>query len=458
MSYAQIEKFIFEKVAETKLPSVSIALVKDQDVIWSHAVGHKNLENGAAATPRTLYGIGSVTKSFTVLAVLKLVEQGKLSLDDPIDKYVPFPVKPFGEPIRIWHLLSHTSGIPALGHAEAVIRAVMGDSDKWIPAASHHDLLAFLSDAGDWVHSKPGERWFYLNEGYELVGAAIEKVSGMSLVDFLQQNILQPLGMTRSLFRKEDLDKDLDVAVPYINAMDGRRIPSSYPYGSVVAAGGLVSSVLDMARVVSMYLNWGAYAGGQLVSKASLENMQTPRIATPQKDGPFGQYEYALGLGVLPDFLGRRLVAHSGSVGTATAYMGFIPAEKLGAVVLANSSGYSPGWIGQYALAMMLGEDPEQLPFVKSDRQLSELTGRYETYHGTTRVEVRKAGDFLMSVSTGKFGSMTTPWIPVNLEGNRRTFYTLSGGNKIYAEFILEEGRTTLVYERYAYRKTGDLT
>jgi CubicO group peptidase (beta-lactamase class C family) len=354
-------------------------------------------------------------------------------------------------------LLSHTSGIPALGHAEAVIRAAMGDSDKWIPAASSDDLLAFLQNADEWVLNKPGERWFYLNEGYELAGAAVAEVSGMPFVDYVRENVLLPLGMERSVFKKDDLDKDIDVAVPYINAQDGKRIPSTYPFGSVNAAGGLVSSVIEMAKVVSMYLNWGTYPGGQLVKKESLENMQTARVPTPQKDNPFGQYAYGLGLGVLPNFLGRPLVGHSGSVGTATAYMGFIPAEKIGVVVLANSSGYAPSAMGQYALAMMLDKDPETLPFVKNDRLMSELTGNYETYMGTTKVQIRKAGDFLMAVSQGKFGGNTIPFIPVNLEGNKRTFYTLAGGNKIYAEFILEEDKTTLVYERYAYRKTGDL-
>jgi CubicO group peptidase (beta-lactamase class C family) len=457
MTYAQLEKFLFEKVSETSLAGTTLALIKDQEVVWSGAVGFKNLELGLAATPDTLYGIGSVTKSFTVLAALLLEEAGKLSLDDPIDKYVPFPVKPFGEEIKLWHLLSHTSGIPALGHAEAVIGAAIGDADVWIPAASHNDLLAFLQDAAGWVQNKPGERWYYLNEGYELVGAVIEKVSGMPLADFVKQNILLPLGMTRSTYHKADFDKDIDAAVPYINASDGKRIPSGYAWGSINAAGGLISSVHEMAKIVSMYLNWGAYPGGRLLSKASLEKMQTPRIDTPPKENPFGQYRYALGLGVTPNFLGRRLVGHSGSVGTATAYMGFIPDEKVGVVALVNGSGYSPSFMGQYGLAMLLGEDPEKLPYVKTDRLLTELTGNYETYKGTTRVTVKKAGDFLMMVSPGKYGTSTTPLIPVSIEGNKRTFYTLSSNSKVYGEFTVEPDKTTFVFERYAYRKTGSI-
>ncbi|MEM5775151.1 MAG: serine hydrolase domain-containing protein, partial [Anaerolineaceae bacterium] len=89
MSYTQLEKFLFEKVSETNLASAAVALVKDQQVIWSRAVGYKSLEMGLPATPDTLYAIGSVSKSFTVLAALTLVEQGKISLEDPIDRYVP---------------------------------------------------------------------------------------------------------------------------------------------------------------------------------------------------------------------------------------------------------------------------------------------------------------------------------------------------------------------------------
>jgi len=113
--------------------------------------------------------------------------------------------------------------------------------------------------------------------------------------------------------------------------------------------------------------------------------------------------------------------------------------------------------MGQYALALELGEDPEKLTFVKTDRLLKELTGNYATYMGTTKVTVQKAGDLLVVVSPGKYGTTTTPLIPLNLEGNHRTFYTLSGNAKLYPEFTIEKDRITFVFERYAYRKTGDL-
>jgi len=457
MSFIDIEKFIYEKVKETKLPSVTAGLIKDGNVIWSHAVGYRNLENSESATTRSIYGIGSVTKSFTSLAVMQLVEQGVLSLDDPVEKYLPFDVKPFGELIRIKHFLSHTSGIPALGYAEAVIRATVGDHERWIPAATSNDLITFMRDAGDWVLAKPGERWFYLNEGYELIGAIIANVSCMTYEDYITQRILKPIGMQHSFYSKKKAESDPEFAIPYAAMPEGKRMPSTYPYSSVAAAGGLISSVEDMLRCVEMYLNWGEVNGVQLVSRKSIEEMSTPRIATPQKDNPFGPYDYGYGLGILANFYGQTLVGHSGSVGVATAYMGFIPGKKLGVVVLANGSGYAPSLIGQYALAEALGEDPRAHPAIKIEDALEELTGNYETYKGTMKIQVRRSGDFLTVVALGKFGGNVTPLIPVSLEGDKRTFFTLGGASKTYADFTLDGDKATMVMERYAYHRTGKL-
>jgi len=388
---------------------------------------------------------------------MQLVEQGKLSLDDPVSKYLPFDVKPFGEAILLRHFLSHTSGIPALGYAEAAIRATIGDHARWLPAATSRDLITFMADAGDWLLSKPGERWFYLNEGYELIGAVIEKVSGMRYEDYISQHILKPIGMEHSFFSKQKAESDPEFAVPYATMPDGKRMPSTYPYHSVAAAGGLISSAEDMIQYVNMYLNCGKVNGVQLAGRKSIEEMSTPRIPTPQKENPFGPYNYGYGLGILANFYGQTLVGHSGSVGVATAYMGFIPEKQVGVVVLANGSGYAPGLMGQYALAVALGEDPTAHPAIHVEDALEELTGNYHTYKGTTKIQVRRSGDLLHVVAMGKFGGNVTPLIPVSLEGNKRTFYTLGGAGKTYADFILEGEKATLVMERYAYHRTGKL-
>jgi CubicO group peptidase (beta-lactamase class C family) len=221
MSFAKLEDFIFTKMSETKLPGLSVAIVEGGEVIWAKAFGFRDLECGLAATPHTLYGIGSVTKSFTALSIMQLAEQGKLNVDDPVDTYVPINIRPGGESIRISHLMSHSSGIPALAYAEAVIRGATGAGENWFPIASCSDLLTFMTDAQDWALTRPGERWFYLNEGYAILGYIIEKCSGIPYEEYVQQHVLAPLGMERSFFSKEEVEKDPDAATPYIITREG---------------------------------------------------------------------------------------------------------------------------------------------------------------------------------------------------------------------------------------------
>lgn len=456
MALEKFAEFVFEKMTETKLPGLSVAAVRGKEIIWQRAFGFRDLALGLPATPRTLYGIGSVTKSFTALAIMQLVEKGMLSLDDPVERHVPLKVRPGGEPILIRHLLSHTSGIPALAYAEAVIRGVTGAGGQRLPIAGVSDLLPFMAGAQDWAVAHPGERWFYLNEGYVLLGAIIERCAEVPYETYIKQNVLEPLGMVRSYFRKEEVEKDPDVATPYVVTRDGERVASTYPYGAISSDGGLISGVLDLARYIAMYLGWGEIDGVRLVSQESVEEMETPQVTVPWQ-GPFEEEGYGYGLQVVPDFLGRKLIGHGGSVLVATAYIGFIPEEGVGIALLANGSGYPLANLGMYGLALMLGEDPEGLPFVKRDRVLSELVGTYETYRGTMRALVKRTGDLLSLEIRDKYTDLIVPLIPESVEGDVRMFYALSAGRRLPVEFRVREGEVDLIYERYLLRRTGDL-
>ncbi|MBT9152458.1 MAG: putative penicillin-binding protein PbpX [Firmicutes bacterium] len=456
MSFAKLEEFTFTKMSETKLPGLSMAIIKGDEVVWTRAFGYRDLERGLAATPHTLYGIGSVTKSFTALAIMQLAEQGKLSYDDYLEDYAPINVRPQGERIRLSHLMNHSSGIPALAYAEAVIRGVTGAGENWLPIASSADLFTFMSDAQDWTLARPGERWFYLNEGYALLGYVIEKCSGMPYEEYILRHVLAPLGMERSFFRKEQVEYDQDAAVPYIVAENGERKASNYSYGGLSADGALISSVLDLAPYVSMYLGQGEYHGRRVLSSELISLMATPQCALPQQS-PFGQGGYGFGLSVLPDFLGCKLVGHGGSVLVSTAYIGFIPEAKLGIAILANGSGYPLSQLGMYGLALMLGKDPDELPFVRQEKALNELIGTYETYRGTMKISVRRMGDLLTVETKDKYSSNIVPLLPENIFGSNRTFYTLSAGVKLPVEFRVDEAGVRLIYERYLLRKTGKL-
>jgi CubicO group peptidase (beta-lactamase class C family) len=457
METAKLENFIFEKLSETKLPGLSLALVRGDEIVWQRGFGFRDLSCGLPATPHTLYGIASVTKSFTCIAVMQLMEQGKLSLEDPIDVHIPYDLKSEGEPVRIWHLMSHSSGIPALAYAESVIRSVIGAGEHWLPIGSHSDMLTFMQEAEGWAISKPGERWFYLNEGYVLLGMLVEKCSGMPYQEFVKTRILRSLGMERSFFEKKEVEADQDAAVPYIITRDGERKPSVYPYGAISSDGGIISNVIDLAKYVSMFLGWGEFSDAQILSRESVEAMQVARVRTPLQ-GPFGEVGYGYGLGIVPDFYGRKLVSHGGNVGVATAYIAFIPEENVGIALLSNGEGYPLNNFGMFGLALMLGEDPESLPFVFRERALKGLEGTYETYKGTMQVQVKKSGDFLMIEIKDRYTDVIVPLIPVRLGKNLRTFYTLTNGNKLPVEFRVRKDQTDLIYERYYMKKTGDLT
>lgn len=455
MSFTQLEKFIFAKMSESKLPGLSAAVVVDGEIVWERAFGFRDISAGLTATPRTLYGIGSVTKSFTAIAIMQLAEGGKLSVDDPIDLHLPLTVRPTGDPIRIRHLLCHSSGIPALGYAEAAIRGATGAKKNWFPISSCSDMLTFMADAQNWTVSGPGERWFYLNEGYALLGGIIARCSGVSYEEYVHEHILSPLGMTRSFFAKEKVEQDHDAAVPYVITRDGERVASSYPYGGITADGALISNVGDLSRYITMYLNRGASAGCRILSPGSIEAMETMHIPLPYHS-PFGEAGYGYGLSQASDFLGHRLVGHGGSVLVATAYIGFIPQQGVGIALLANGSGYSLSQLGMYGLALLVEKDPDDLFFVRREKALSDLTGAYETYKGTMQAQVKQKGDFLFIEMKDRYTDIIVPLVPEAIEGEVRMFYTVSAGVKLPVEFRVHASGVDLIYERYLLRKTGE--
>ena len=441
-------------MSKTHLPAISVAAVENGQIIYSKGFGLRNRAYGLTATPNTLYAIGSVTKSFTALSIMQLFNEGKLSLDDPVSKYAPLELKSMGEPVKIWHLLTHSSGIPALAYAEAIIRYATGADGKWIPMATYDELFAFMQEAEKWALTKPGERWFYLNEGYLLLGYIIEKVSGVNYQKYVENNILEPLGMKRTFFGREKLESDPDAAVPYIITKEGEQKESVYVY-SLSADGGLISNVMDLARYIIMYLNRGEYNGNRILPPHLIEEMEKPRVKLPVQI--FGGEAYAYGLMTIPNFLGYKLVGHGGSVLTATAYIGYIPERKIGIALLANGSGYPLSQLGMYGLALMLGEDPEKLPFIKLERQLDSLTGRYQTYKGTMDAQVVKKGSFLCVIIKDKYMEEVVPLFPENLEGNVKTFYTLQGAGKLKVEFIVNGKDVDLLFERYRLKRVGAL-
>ena len=444
--FENLEGFILEKMSKTKIPGLSIAIAEGDETIYARGFGFRNLSSGLSATPRTLYGIGSVTKSFTALAILQLAEDGKINLDDPVEKYIPVKLGTFGENVSIHHLLTHSSGVPALAYAEAFIRGVLGLDHHWLPVAGPEDIIVFMRDAEKWAVSGAGENFFYLNEGYVLLGYIISKLSGISYEEYIRKRILEPLRMSRTFLSKSDIENDQDRATAYIVDREEKHIPSTFPFG-ITADGGLISNVLDLSNYMKMHIGRGKFEERKIVSSEMLELMEKPHINLPYE--VFGGESYGYGWMITPSFLGYKLVSHGGSVLVYTAYVGYIPEKRIGVALLANASGYLLSHIGVYALSQLLGVDPETAPFIKSDKILCILEGEYETYMGTMKAVVKKKGDLLYIEIRDKYTEETVPLIPDKLEEDRAIFYTISGGRRYTADFKIREDGIELIYERY---------
>lgn len=434
----RFERFVFEKMKKHRMPSVAVSVVKEGELIYSKAWGFSDLERKLKATPKTVYGIGSISKSFACLAVLKLAEEGKLSLNDPVEKYVPLKL----DGVKIHHLMSHTSGIPGLGYAEESIRQQIFGGDNFLPVADIDDLVMFMKGISEWYLFKPGERWFYLNEGYEILERTVEVVSGKSYKDFLREEIFKPLGLS-CRFLDEPSE---DFAAPYyVKGNEIRRAPSLG--GPMNGAGGIACSSEELA----MY-GYSFVSRKSVVSEEALSDMESPKVEIPIEI-PFGRYGYGYGLMVMGDFFGRKLVGHGGSVLVYTAQMFYSREEDISIAILSNSSGYSVKNLALYALSEIFGEDPEELPFAKTEKVFEKLTGEYHSYMSTIRAKVVRSADFLKMILKEDFEEMEVILVPEVLSEDSARFYTLMGGSKIPVEFFKKDGKVLMIYERYVLEK-----
>ena len=450
----KLESFILEKMIETKLPGLSMVLLHKGEVITRN-LGFKDLASHTPPGSGTLFGLGSITKVFTAVAIMQLRDKGLLGLDDPVSKYLELTLEPS---IRVKHLLSHSSGIPALGYSESKM------SPRWwldgYPITSLEDVLTFMQGSENWVQAQPGERWFYLNEGYILLGAIIERVSGQIYTTYIQEHILEPLGMKRSFFAREQVEQDPDYATPYLTERDGSFFVGTNLYSAIPAAGGLVSNANDMLRFARMLLADPALPA--LLSQDALSLMQTPVVALPQEDSRlFDASEaskqssfFGLGLQVHQDFLGHTVVAHGGGVMGGTTYLAFIPERQLAVVLLSNAHAYPMSQLALAALATLLDEDFCRLDFVRADDLLTRLEGNYASFRETMKVEVKRKGDGLELKLRFKHEDRLIYIFPMSLSKSHSRFRAFSGGRQLDVDFIHREAKLELIYERYTFRKT----
>lgn len=438
------------------LPGLSVAVVTTEGIAYVEGFGSRDLAGNRPATGDTLYGIGSVTKSFVGLAILQLQEAGMLHVDDPVTDHLDLGLGDdvFEEPIRLRHLLTHSSGFPSLGVSEELLARRLRLTDTGVPMGDRDDLHAHIADAaagGERV-SPPGDRFAYFNTGYGLLGEVIEEATGKHLASYIDEHVFEPVGMDRATFDDTEFARDDDHMTQYL-IEDGEPTAASLPTRELSqAAGGILTSVRELGSYLRVQLNGGQYEGTSLVRSDLLKEAHRGRMETPS-----GAYGYGWRIRETCD---RDLIGHFGSIAVSSAYAGFCPDEGYGIALAANSSpSYPLAVLGQGVFALLLGRNPhEAVPFFERRRVFECLTGRYESFRGIKRATVRRDGEMLRLEFGGALGGEPTPLVPAE-EGDRLEFYALdSSGNRRPAEFRTQDGRVELLIDRWRFRKQDHLS
>ncbi|HVT37456.1 MAG TPA: serine hydrolase domain-containing protein [Gemmatimonadaceae bacterium] len=332
---SRADSLVFTYLAESHAPSASFAVIRGSDTLAYGAHGLANMDAWRAPTANTIYEIGSITKQFTSAAIMKLVEQGRVKLDDDLSKYVPqFPLQ--GKKVSIRQLLNHTSGIHSYTSSP-------GWAKTWNDELSPDAIIKFV--AADTFDFAPGTAYRYNNTGYVLLGMVVEKASGQKYATYLDAQFFKPLGLRQTSYCPSKMS-DPAFALGYAKGPSGpvraQFLHLSHPF----SAGALCSTVGDFAK-------WQrALDGGLVVSPASYTLMSTA-------DSLNSGRKIGYGFGLVPGvFNGHKTISHTGGInGFATAAT-YVPDDSLSIVVFTNFDGASPQTLVQNLLRVAYGEAP----------------------------------------------------------------------------------------------------
>jgi CubicO group peptidase (beta-lactamase class C family) len=319
---------IFERWTNSSGPGCAVAVGVDGKPILAKAYGMADLEHDIKNRPDTIFEAGSVSKQFTAAAVLLLARDGKLSLDDPVRKYIP-ELPDYGTALTIRHMLNHTSGLRDWGNVAAI-----AGWPRTSRVYTHAHVLEIVSRQHS-LNFPPGSHWSYSNTGYNLAAILVSRVSGTSFSDFTKRRIFEPLGMTHTSWRDDHTRVVKGRAIAYSEQPDGFH--TLMPFENVHGNGGLLTTVGDL-------LKWNENFADPKVGDASFAAQQ-------QQPGKFNDgrsLDYAFGLFV-GSYKGLREIYHSGSTAGYNAFLTRYPDQRVSVAILCNAT---TGAATQYAHAV----------------------------------------------------------------------------------------------------------
>lgn len=372
--------WIDSQMAYKELPGLAIGIVYDQEMVWSRGFGFADVKNQKPITTETIFRIASITKLFTGTALLQLRDAGKLQLDDPVKKHLPwFSLKQKendSPPVLLRHLITHTSGLPRESAFPYWDTAKFPSYKEVEEALPNQEIV--------W---RTGTRWKYSNLALSIAGDVVAAVSGMPYEDYVEKNILQPLEMESTFVRTLPEDHP-QFAVGY-----GRRLPdgtrSLRPFGDckgISPAANMATNVQDLAKFAMLQFRKGKAGGKQILSEHTLKEMHT--VHWLDADWQFG---WGWGFMVMR-LKGKTFVGHGGSLMGFRTNIMLCPEDKTAVIVLTNADDGNPMFFTEKAVDWVLPEvvkkyapKPEEK---KAQPSWTRYIGKYRSPWGDMQIMV----------------------------------------------------------------------
>ena len=297
-------------------PGAALGIIKDGKLVYTKGFGMADLEHDIPITDSTIFYIGSVSKQFVTMCILLLEEQGKINLDDRVQKYLPdFPE--YNGPLTIRHFIHHTSGV----RDNLTLWSLAGND--YLDHINKEEMYQLIRRQKE-LNFTPGEKFLYSNSCYFMLGLVIEKISGMSLHDFAQKNIFEPLGMRHTFFQDDNTRIIKNRAFSYL-LEDGKYKNQIMRY-DLVGSGGIYSNIRDLYLWDQNFYHNKLGQGSQVL----IDKMHTEDTLN---NGKSTGYAYAIQNGM---YRGLRTVSHGGALASYRSYLLRFPEQKLSVIILGN--------------------------------------------------------------------------------------------------------------------------
>lgn len=384
---------VIEKYMEEQgIPGMAIGIIKDNELLLTKGYGYKNLATKEPINEDSLFHMASVSKTFVATGIMQLYEKGKIDIYKPLVYYIPY-FKAKGDKykeITIQNMLSHTSGITYV------------DDSLWGQGPYDDGALEYyvrsLSELE--LMWDPGEKFYYNNTLYEVLGHIIGKVSGMTFEDYIKENILEPLEMSKSTFLKREVDIKLGTN-PHImsSKVDGNvKVSEVYPYNRMHAPSStLHSNINEMINFGRMYLNKGVFNGKRILEESSYDSLFESRMkfVRNNKDSEIGLTWF------VDDYKGHKVYSHSGGDTGFNSKIAIVPDKNAFVVFMANCDFTNVDAINSTLLDIALGYEPEPIKISPNKALINAINkegmkGAYNTLdtikkHGQDKYTIRES-------------------------------------------------------------------